>query len=262
VVETRSTFASRNRPSFGAWCVIPSGFTAQLMAYAGFDWLCIDMQHGMAGYTELRSMVQAVRPTGVPVLVRVSANTGSEIMRALDVGADGVIVPMVAAAVEAEAAVAACRYPPQGIRSWGPSGASVGRDPFTTGQANRDVVCMVMIETSTGLANVDEIAAVAGLDGIYVGPNDLALSLGLPPMLIDHGPVLTGAITQIADACRRHGVVAGVAVYEPDAPAAVEKWRAVGYTLFGLPSDSLLLRRATDGLIASLAGQRAVTAPE
>src|SRR5439155_11507 len=146
VVEPRSTFASRNRPSFGAWCVIPGAFTAQLMAYAGFDWLCIDMQHGMTGYTELRSMVQAVRPTGV-----------------------------------------------------------------------------------------------AGLDGIYVGPNDLGLSLGLPPMLIDHGPLLTEAITQIADACRRHGVVAGIAVYEPDAPAAVEKWRGVGYTLFGLPSDSLLL---------------------
>jgi len=235
--------------------VIPSGFTAQLMAYAGFNWLCIDMQHGMAGYTELRSMVQAVRPTGVPVLVRVSANTGSEIMRALDVGADGVIVPMVGSAAEAAAAVAACRYPPDGIRSWGPTGASLGRPDFSTEAANRDVVCLVMIETSTGLANVDEIAAVAGLDGIYVGPNDLGLSLGLPPMLIDHGPVLTEAIAEIADACARHGIVAGVAVYEPDAGAAVEKWQGVGYTLFGLPSDSLLLRRAVDGLVQSLGPQ-------
>jgi len=217
--------------------VIPSGFTAQLMAYAGFNWLCIDMQHGMAGYTELRSMVQAVRPTGVPVLV------------------DGVMVPMVGSAAEAAAAVAACRYPPDGIRSWGPTGASLGRPDFSTEAANRDVVCLVMIETSTGLANVDEIAAVAGLDGIYVGPNDLGLSLGLPPMLIDHGPVLTEAIAEIADACARHGIVAGVAVYEPDAGAAVEKWQGVGYTLFGLPSDSLLLRRAVDGLVQSLGPQ-------
>src|SRR5439155_1148260 len=158
VVETRSTFASRNRPSFGAWCVIPTG-------------------------------------------------------------------------------------------------ASLGRPDFSTEAANRDVVCLVMIETSTGLANVDEIAAVAGLDGIYVGPNDLGLSLGLPPMLIDHGPVLTEAIAEIADACARHGIVAGVAGYEPDAGAAVEKWQGVGYTLFGLPSDSLLLRRAVDGLVQSLGPQ-------
>src|SRR5262249_3222239 len=113
----RATFASRKRPSFGGWGVIPGGFTAQIQAYAGFDWLCIDMQHGVIGYTELRSMVQAVRPTGVPILVRLSSNTGSEIMRALDVGADGVVVPLVGSAAEAASAVAACRYPPDGVRS-------------------------------------------------------------------------------------------------------------------------------------------------
>ena len=252
VAPPRSTFVSRQRPSFGAWCGIPGGFTAQLLAHAGFDWLCIDMQHGLSGYTDLRSMVQAVRFTGVPTLVRLSANSSSEIMKALDLGADGVIVPMVSSAAEAEAAVAACRYPPDGIRSWGPSGASIGRASFTTEGANADVVCMVMIETSTGLANADEITAVPGLDGIYVGPNDLGLSLGLPPGLIDHGPVLTEAIARIAEACNRNGVVPGVAIYEPDAAAAVEKWQALGYTLFGLPSDSLLLRRAADALIASL----------
>ena len=252
MVESRSTFASRKRPSFGAWCVIPGGFTAQILAHAGFDWLCIDMQHGLIGYTEMRAMVQAVRFTGVPVLVRVSANGDGEIMRALDLGADGVIVPLVNTAAEAEAAVGACRYPPAGIRSWGPSGASIGRESFTTEAANRDVVCLVMIETRQGVANADEIAAVAGLDGVYVGPNDLGLSLGLPPLLIDHGPLLTEAIGGVAEVCQRHGVVAGIAVYEPDAAAAVEKWQAFGYTLFGLPSDSLLLRRAADGLVESL----------
>jgi 4-hydroxy-2-oxoheptanedioate aldolase len=252
VSESRSTFVSRTRPSFGAWCVIPSGFTAQIFVDAGVDWMCVDMQHGLIGYTEMREIVQAVKFSGVPVLVRVSANTGGEIMRALDAGADGVIVPMVNSVVEAESAVAACRYPPLGVRSWGPSGASIGQSAFTTEAANRDVVCLVMIETRVGLAHADAIAAVAGLDGIYVGPNDLGLSLGLAPMLIDHGPVLTEAISTIAEACLRHGVVAGVAVYEPNAAAAVEKWQTCGFTLFGLPSDSLLLRRAADGLIGSL----------
>jgi 4-hydroxy-2-oxoheptanedioate aldolase len=169
----------------------------------------------------------------------------------LDVGADGVIVPLVNTAAEAEAAVSACRYPPLGTRSFGPSGASIGRE-FTPEGANRDVACLVMVETKEGLANVHEIASVPGLDGIYVGPNDLALSHGLPTMLVDHGPVLTEAIAQIAESCRRHGITAGVAVYEPDAAAAVAKWRSFGYTLFGLPSDALLLRRAAAELVASL----------
>jgi 4-hydroxy-2-oxoheptanedioate aldolase len=248
--ESRSTFVSAKNPTFGAWCSIPTGFTAQLLAHAGFDWLCVDTQHGPIGFTELRSIVQAVRFT-VPTVVRVSTNSPGEIMRALDLGADGVIVPLVNTAAEAEAAVAACRYPPLGNRSWGPSGASIGRE-FTPEGANADVACLVMVETKEGLANVDEIAAVPGLDGIYVGPNDLGLAHGLPTMLNDHGPVLTDAIALVAEVCHRHGITAGVAVYEPDAAAAVAKWRSFGYTLFGLPSDSLLLRRAAAALIASL----------
>jgi len=252
VSEPRATFFARKQPSFGAWCIIPSGFSAQLVAEAGFDWLCVDTQHGLVGFTELREIVQAVRFMDVPVLVRVSANAGGEIMRALDAGADGVVVPLVNSADEAAAAVSACRYPPDGIRSWGPTGASIGRRPYTTEGANRETSCFAMIETRQGLDNVDEIAAVPGLDGIYVGPNDLGLSLGLPPMLSDHGPVLTGAIAAVGEACRQHGIVPGVAVYEPDAAAAVAKWQEHGFTLFGLPSDGYLLRRAADALLASL----------
>ena len=250
--EPRSSFVERKQPSYGAWCIIPSGFSAQLMAEAGFDWVCVDTQHGLVGFTELREILQAVRFMGVSTLVRVSANSGGEIMRALDAGADGVVVPLVSSPEEAAAAVAACRYPPDGIRSWGPTGASIGRRPYTTETANRETACLAMIETRRGLDNVDEIAAVPGLDGIYVGPNDLGLSLGLPPMLTDHGQVLTEAIARVAEACARHGIVPGVAVYEPDAAAAVEKWRGHGYTLFGLPSDGYLLRRAADALLASL----------
>src|SRR5262245_55362326 len=197
----RSTFVAAKNPSYGAWCVIPTGFTAQLLAHAGFDWLCVDMQHGPVGYTELRAMVQAVRFTGVQTVVRVSANSPSEIMRSLDVGADGVIVPMVNSAAEAAAAVAACRYPPLGNRSWGPSGAAVGRE-FTAAGANDEVACLVMVETREGLTNVEEIAAVPGLDGIYVGPNDLALAHGMPTIPVDHGAVLTEGLARVADACR------------------------------------------------------------
>jgi 4-hydroxy-2-oxoheptanedioate aldolase len=255
VSEPRSSFVARKQPSYGAWCVIPSGYSAQLVAEAGFDWLCVDTQHGLVGFTELREIIQAVRFMGVSVLVRVSANASGEIMRALDAGADGVVVPLVNSAEEAAAAVAACRYPPDGMRSWGPTGASIGRRPYTTETANRETACLVMIETRSGLDHVDKIAAVPGLDGIYVGPNDLGLSLGVPPMQTDHGPVLTDAIGRVAEVCVRHGIVPGVAIYEPDAKAAVEKWLGHGYTLFGLPSDGYLLRRATDALLASLPGR-------
>lgn len=257
MVNARSTFVHRQSPTYGAWCVIPTGFTAQILAHAGFDWLCVDMQHGLVGYTEMRTMVQAVKFTGVPVLVRVSANASDEIMRALDLGADGVVVPLVNSAAEAEAAVAACRYPPHGIRSWGPSGASIGRRAFTTEAANRDVVCMVMTETRQAVAAADEIAAVPGLDGIYIGPNDLALSLGLAPGQAEHAAVLTEAVEHVVHACRRRGVVAGIAIYERDAATAVEKWQALGCTLFGLPSDSRLLGLAAERLVASLPPRQA-----
>ena len=217
---------AEDKPALGGWMVLPSNISAEYLAHAGFDWLCVDTQHGLVGFTELREIVQAVRFMDVPELVLVSPDLA--------------------------AAVAACRYPPDGTRSWGPTGASIGRRPYTTEGANRETACFAMIETRQGLDDVDEIAAVPGLDGIYVGPNDLGLSLGLPPMLSDHGPVLTDAIVQIGEACRRHGIVPGVAIYEPDAAAAVAKWQGHGFTLFGLPSDGYLLRRAADALLASL----------
>src|SRR5881397_2418321 len=151
----------------GGWLTVPSSFSAELMAQAGFDWLCVDMQHGVIDYQE------------AVTIVRVPWNEPGSIMKALDAGAYGVIVPIVNTAEEAKAAVSACRYPPRGIRSHGPIRAVLygGRDYIT--RADEEVLCIVQVETEESVRNLDKILAVPGVDAAYIGPADLSLSLGL-----------------------------------------------------------------------------------
>src|SRR5437763_12302696 len=142
----------RGEPAWGGWCTIPSPWAAEVMARAGFDYVTVDMQHGLIGYSDMVTMVQAIHAAATTAIVRVPWNQPDHIMRALDAGAQGVIVPMVNSAEEARAAVGACRYPPDGYRSWGPIRASLGVPDYTAGTANRSVVVAIMIETAAGLA--------------------------------------------------------------------------------------------------------------
>src|SRR4051794_27514385 len=160
---------------YGGWCLIPSPFLVEVVAAAGFDWICLDRQHGLIGYETMVAMLQAVGGRA-PVLVRAPWNEPDEIMRPLDAGAAGVIVPMVNTAAEAAAAVGACRYAPAGFRSWGPSRVSLGNPDYTPTSANESTLCVIMVETVEAVANVEEIVAVPGVDAILIGPYDLALS--------------------------------------------------------------------------------------
>jgi 4-hydroxy-2-oxoheptanedioate aldolase len=227
--------------TLGGWLSIPSGFSAELMASYGFDWLCVDTQHGLAGYEQMVTMLQGMSAVGVPGFVRVSTNEPAEIMRALDAGADGVIVPMVNSAEEAARAAAACRYPPVGCRSWGPTRVALHRQDFSPDTSNAAVICAVMIETSDGLAQLDEIAGTPGVDAVFIGPNDLAIALGLPPSFTAADPRHRDAIEQILDACKRHSVVAGISCGTVD---AANVWRERGFSMLALASDALLLREA------------------
>src|SRR2546428_1436293 len=139
------------KASVGGWCVVPGSFTAEVMARAGFDWICIDTQHGLIGYDQMLTMLQAVAVAGTPSVVRVPWNHPASLMQALDARAPGVIVPMVNSAAEAAAAVGACRYPPAGYRSWGPTRAALGVADFSPELANRSVICAVMVETVPAL---------------------------------------------------------------------------------------------------------------
>jgi 4-hydroxy-2-oxoheptanedioate aldolase len=196
------------RPAFGLWGSIPSPLTAELAAASGFDYVCVDLQHGGADEERMVAMFTAIEARGAVPLARVLYNEPWQINRVLDLGAAGVIVPLVGSAADAKRAVSGCRYPPHGVRSYGPLRAAL-----TVGSADPErlaagALCFVMVETRQGLENVEEIAATRGLDGIYIGPSDLSLGLGREP---GHGgEVLEQAITRVREACAGAGIVAGM----------------------------------------------------
>jgi 4-hydroxy-2-oxoheptanedioate aldolase len=246
--EPAKLFADR-QVAVGGWCLVPGAFTAEVMARSGFDWLCIDAQHGLIGYQEMLAMLQAIGNTGVPAVVRVPWNEPGWIMKALDAGAAGVIVPMVNSPEEARAAVGACRYAPEGFRSWGPTRASLGVPNFSPELANRTVLCAVMVETAAALDRLDEILAVPGIDAVFMGPSDFAISMGLAPRGDD--PEHRRRLEQVPAVCERHGVVAGIACGSAD---LLVRWRDAGYTMLACPADLILLRQ---GAVAMLEAVRA-----
>lgn len=197
-----------NKETLGGWISVDSVFTAEVMANAGFDWVCMDIQHGMLDYNDVRQMLPAISTTNTMPFVRVPWNEPYEIMKVLDAGAYGIVVPLVNNREEAERAVSACRYPPDGNRSFGPARATLyaGND-YAIG-ANDEIACVVMIETRESLDNLDEIMSTPGVDGIYVGPADLAYALGLQPGTKD--PIHEETIETILAAAKRNGIAAGI----------------------------------------------------
>ena len=154
----------QGKQTIGGWLSIGDAFTAETMAHVGFDWLCIDMQHGLLDYQDVKVMLPAISTTQTVPFVRVPWNEPAAIMKALDAGAYGVIVPLINNRAEAEKAVAACRYPPAGIRSFGPVRAAMYGGKHYAEEANSEIACIAMIETKEGLDNLEDIAATQGLD--------------------------------------------------------------------------------------------------
>jgi 4-hydroxy-2-oxoheptanedioate aldolase len=230
----------RNEPAYTGWLTLPSAWSAEVMAHAGFDALVIDVQHGLADGAQQLAMLQALSAAGVPALVRTAWNEPSGLMRALDLGAFGVICPMIGSGEECEAFVAACRYPPRGIRSFGPTRALLAIGSDYLARAESFALTFAQIETAQGLANVEAIAAVPGLTGLYVGPWDLSLDLGLaePGRLAD--PQLSRALDAILEACRRHGLVPGIYVGSPEEGRAMA---ARGFRLINIATDTALLHQ-------------------
>lgn len=239
------------RPSFGCWISIGGGIAGELMGRTGYDWVICDLQHGGLGWDSLLPTIQALELGGTPSLVRVGWNDPMQIMRAIDLGAAGVVVPMVSDAQAAQAAVRAIRYPPHGERSFG----SVRSYYSTSGEKTGEPLCLVMIETREALDNLEAIAAVPGIDGLFVGPVDLALSLGLGPALQMPEPVLA-AIDDVVAACRRHGLIAGCpALGMNNARVLAEK----GVQFLPLGSDGAYMRRGAAADLAEARGWAATT---
>jgi 4-hydroxy-2-oxoheptanedioate aldolase len=202
---------SEGRPSLGVWSASGSPVLAELAGRAGLDWVLLDTQHGAVGEAELLPCIQAVGLGGTPALVRVGSGDPRLIMRALDFGAAGVVVPLVSTPGQAAAAVAACRYPPAGSRSFGP----VRRYYDAGGAAEAEPLCLAMIETAAGLESIDAIAATPGLDGVFIGPVDLGLDLGLGMADFADLSALREPVATIVAATRRHAIIAGAAALSP-----------------------------------------------
>jgi 4-hydroxy-2-oxoheptanedioate aldolase len=179
------------------------------------------------------------------------------IMKTLDAGAYGVIIPMVNTRAQAEAAVAACRYAPQGVRSYGPARATLyaGRDYFPN--ANETVLCICMIETREAIANLDDILGVSGIDAVYVGPSDLSVSLGLPPGYDNPAPEFRQAIDKLLAACERHGVVPGV---HAGLPEVAQKRIEQGFRFVEMCDDAGSLARGAAWALGQL--RKAQATPE
>jgi 4-hydroxy-2-oxoheptanedioate aldolase len=164
-----------------AWLSIPSSYSAEVIGHCGFDAVTIDMQHGMVDFGQAVALLQAISATPATPLARPQSSDPVQIMRLLDAGAYGVICPQVDNADIARAVVAACKYPPSGERSFGPSRGLLygGADYFA--HANQEILVLVMIESPQAVANLDSILDVPGVDGIYIGPNDFSLTHGGAP---------------------------------------------------------------------------------
>ena len=206
------------------------------------------MQHGLIGYAGMVSSIMAIDAGGrAAAIVRVGANDPAAIGRALDAGAVAVIVPLVNTVADAEAAVAACRHPPVGLRSYGPmrSALRVGPDPR---DADAGVACVAMIETGTALENVEAICAVPGLDGVYIGPSDLAIGIGAVRPGAVEGLPFEESVARIRTAADAAGIASGFHCADG---AAGKRRLAEGFTFVTISSDLVHLEAvARDHLAA------------
>jgi 4-hydroxy-2-oxoheptanedioate aldolase len=235
------TLWKSGKAAVNGWVTIPSGFAAEVMARQGWDSVTIYTQHGLIDFGAAVECLRAVSTTAAVPMVRAWWNDPSGIMRLLDAGAFGVICPMVNSRADAERLVGACRYAPQGYRSFGPARTQLVAGPDYVARAHELVVVLAMIETVEALENVEEIAATPGLDGLYIGPSDLSLALGLPPHQDSRDPAMLAAQDRVLAAAERNGIVAGI---HNASGSYAREMAARGFRLVTVANDSRLLGTA------------------
>ncbi|MFM7150542.1 MAG: HpcH/HpaI aldolase family protein [Gemmataceae bacterium] len=240
------------KPSVGTWLSLGNVTAARFLARCGFAWLTVDMEHSMVGIENVAHILGAVADAGCTALARVPSNRHDHIKRVLDNGAHGVVVPMVNSRAEAEAAVAACRYPPSGTRSVGGSVPSLNFQ-CTPGEyltrANDEVLVILQCEHKVAVENADSIFSVPGIDAIFVGPNDLAASMRSPDGSPPSGEATDEAMRHILATCRKHKVAAGVHCFSPEeARARIEE----GWQFLAINSELRMMMDAANDTIRRL----------
>lgn len=229
--------------------MIPSATSAEEVARAGFDYCCIDMQHGLVDYPNAVEMIRAIQLGGSAPFVRVPWNEPGIIAKMLDAGAQGIIIPMVNSVTEAEAAVAACKYPPVGNRSHAPTR---GARDFSLEDINSSTVCAPMIETAQALSFVDDILEVPGLDAVYVGPSDLSVSLGFGPGNSDGEEAFDNALARVVAACESHQIIPGIQAN----PSLASDRVSLGFRLVTVAADIFQLADTMASSLEAAKGSR------
>jgi len=242
----------RNRQlTIGSWITLGHTSIAEIMAKAGFDWLTVDMEHSAITLHEAQQLIQVIELSGCAPLVRVGANDANLIKRAMDTGAHGVIVPMINTKEDAEQAVGAVKYPPQGFRGVGLARAqSYGADFEGYRKWNEtESIVIVQIEHIKAVENLEAILSVEGVDAFIVGPYDISASLGVAGQF-DH-PEMKSALSKILDTARRLKAVAGYHVIPPDTRQVLEKIKQ-GYRFLAYSIDFLFLGDSCRGGLSAI----------
>jgi 4-hydroxy-2-oxoheptanedioate aldolase len=235
-------------PSRGIWTFTADVDLLRRLATSGFDWVAVDAQHGPVDRAGLHAVGRALDGAGASLVVRVPAVDPVWIGAALDAGAAAVVVPSVTDAADAVLAARASRYPPEGDRSWGPFAPSWGGRAPDPAAANAAVRCLVMVETVGALADVDTIAATPGVDGLFVGPLDLALALGtsVDALLDDRSD--GNPLGTVVAAAQRHGIL--VAAFA-GSPANARRLRAHGIHALAVTTDLAVVAEGVRALLAA-----------
>ena len=235
---------AEGKPALHGWLSIGNPFTAEIMAAQGYDAISVDWQHGALDYSDLLPMFQAMRASGTSIGARVPWLDPAAIMKALDAGAMQIICPMINTPEQAAQFVSYLRYAPVGQRSFGPTRAMYAQGANIHLEANDEVIGWAMVETKEAMSNLDAIAATPGLDGIYVGPADLTISLcegKYPPGFDREEPEMIEAKKTIVETCHKHGIKAALHCGTPEYAARAIGW---GYDMTTVSGDSRLLAAA------------------
>ncbi|MCA3573810.1 MAG: hypothetical protein IOC86_07815 [Aestuariivirga sp.] len=249
--DLRMRLAS-GEPFLFSWMSVPSAALAAQVARLPLDGVCLDMQHGMIGFTDAAPMIAAINAAGRPALVRTLWNDPAIPGQAFDAGAVCVIAPMVNTRAQAEALVRAAKYPPMGSRSWGGYTAlqASGLAPSEyLREANRMTMVFSMVETVEALDNVEEIAATPGLDGLFVGPSDLSITLSRGAGIDKLGKDTLAAMAKVSAAARRNGLVAGAFGGNAE---VIKTYQGLGFTFLAAAVDVDLLQWGAASLLKSL----------
>ena len=252
-MTTTQTFRARvlaGETLFGLFLDLGSPWSAELCGQAGYDWLLVDLEHGMATEADLPGMLMAVESTGAAALVRPQSGERLRIGRALDMGATGIMIPRLDSAAEAAEAVTYLRYPPAGVRGVAlrARGAGLGSVAHAdVARISERIVGIVQIESVGALREADAIAAIDGVDVLFVGPADLTHSLGVPGRFDDE--TYRAALKTVADACAAHGKAAGILVYDL---AVVPGLLELGFRFVGIGADGALVASGARAALAAV----------